>query len=183
MLTLKKLLTAEEFAQLPGHEDAELIDGHVIPARLSSPALGMITLELGMRIGNWLEQNKLGIAGVEGGFILRRNPDRTRGPDAWFIRTERVPEVQPEGFWEIAPDMIAEIISSSDTLDAIKEKLEDYFAAGTQLAWLIYPRFKQVEAHTPDGTMRIFRVDDVLEAKNLMPGFQCAVNELFEEQP
>ncbi len=180
MLTLKKLLTAEEFAQLPGHEDAELIDGEVIQTVPPSPSHGMIAIELGMHLKLWIKQTKAGIAGIEGGFILRRNPDRTRGPDAWFIRTERVPEVQPEGFWEIAPDMIAEIISSSDTAEVIKEKLEDYFSAGTQLAWLIYPRFKQVEAHTPDGIMRIFRVDDVLEVKELMPGFQCAVSELFD---
>lgn len=182
MVVATKRLTAEEFAQLPGHEDAELIDGEVIQTVPPSPSHGMIAIELGMHLKLWIKQTKAGIAGIEGGFILRRNPDRTRGPDAWFIRAERVPEVQPEGFWEIAPDMIAEIISSSDTAEVIKEKLEDYFAAGTQLAWLIYPRFKQVEAHTPDGIMRIFRAGDVLEAKDLMPGFQCAVNELFGAQ-
>jgi Uma2 family endonuclease len=180
MLTLKKLLTAEEFAQLPGHEDAELIDGEVTEVMPPNPIHGGIAAEITMHLKLWARQNQAGMVGVEGGFIVRRNPDRVRGPDVWFIQADRVPEPKPEGFWAIAPNLVVEIISSSDTVEVLKEKLEDYFAAGTQLIWLIYPRFKQVEAHTPDGIMRIFRVDDLLEAKELIPGFQCVINELLE---
>jgi Uma2 family endonuclease len=177
MPVAQKLLTAEEFATLPNHEHANLINGEVISVMPPNPLHGMIALKFARILGDWLEQSKAGIAGTDGGFILGRNPDRVRGPDVWFIRSERIPEFS-EGFWEVAPDVVVEIISSSDTADVIKEKLQDYFRAGTQLVWLLYPRFKQVETRTPNGNMQIFEVEDKLES-DLLPGFSCKVSELF----
>lgn len=177
MPVAQKLLTAEEFAHLPDYERAELLNGEVIPTMPPNPIHGMIAAELVSQLKLWIKQTHAGIAGTDGGFILGRNPDRVRGPDVWFIRSERIPNFS-EGFWEIAPDVVAEVISSSDTAEVIKSKLQDYFNAGTQLVWLLYPRFKQVEAHTPDGTMRIFQVEDRLESA-LLSGFSCKVAELF----
>lgn len=174
----QKLLTAEEFYLLPDHEDMELIDGKVVPVMPPNPIHGMISFRLANLLGRWLEQSKAGIAGIDGGFVLGRNPDRVRGPDVWFIKTEQMPDVNAEGFWEIAPDVVAEIISSSDTTNVVKEKLQDYFHAGTKLVWLLYPRFRQVEAHTPDGTMKIFNAEDRLES-NLLPGFSHTVADIF----
>ncbi|MGL4608460.1 MAG: Uma2 family endonuclease [Trueperaceae bacterium] len=177
MTVAQKLLTAEEFYLLPDHEDMELIDGKVNPIMPPNPIHGLIAAELTTQLKLWVKQTNSGIVGTDGGFILGRNPDRVRGPDVWFIRSERVPEFL-ESFWEIAPDMIAEVISYSDTASVVKEKLQDYFGAGTKLVWLLYPRFKQVEAHTPDGTMKIFNADDRLES-NLLPGFSCTVADIF----
>lgn len=177
MPVAQKLLTAEEFYLLPDHEDMELIDGKVNPIMPPNPLHGLIAAELTSQLKTWVKQTGAGIIGTDGGFILGRSPDRVRGPDVWFIRSERVPEFS-ESFWEIAPDMVAEIISASDTASVIKEKLQDYFGAGTRLVWLLYPRFKQVEAHTPDGRMRIFNAEDRLESE-LLSGFSCKVSELF----
>lgn len=178
MTVAQKLLTAEEFYLLPDHEDMELIDGKVNPIMPPNPLHGLIAAELTTQLKIWVKQSNAGIIGSDGGFILGRNPDRVRGPDVWFIRTERMPNLNAEGFWEIAPDVFAEIISSSDTTSVVKEKLQDYFGAGTQLVWLLYPRFKQVEAHTSGGTMKIFNAEDRLES-TLLPGFSCKVAEIF----
>jgi Uma2 family endonuclease len=180
MTIATKLMTAEEFARLPGHERAELIDGEVRFEMPPSPSHGMIAFKLALKLGVWLAQTKAGIAGIEGGFLVQRNPDRVRGPDVWFIRAERAPQTPPEGFWEIAPDFVVEIVSSSDTAEIIKEKLQDHFGVGVRLAWVMYPRFKQVEAHAPDGTMRTFHATDTLEAEDVLPGFRCVVAELLE---
>jgi Uma2 family endonuclease len=91
------LLTAEEFGRLPDHENAELVNGEVSYFMPPNPIHGMIALKFGRLLGEWLEHSKAGIAGTDGGFILGRNPDRVRGPDVWFIRAERVPELS-EGF-------------------------------------------------------------------------------------
>lgn len=171
------LLTAEEFARLPHHKNAELINGEVIHVMPPNPLHGIISLKFAKLLGVWLEESNAGIAGTDGGFILGRDPDRVRGPDVWFIHKDRIPEFS-EGFWEIAPDMVAEIISSSDTADVIKEKLQDYFRAGTKLVLLLYPRLKQVEAYTPDGKMQNFGVEDRLEPP-LLANFSCNVSELF----
>jgi Uma2 family endonuclease len=177
MPVAQKLLTAEEFAHLPDYERAELLNGDVLHTMPSNPIHGLIAAELVSQLKLWIKQTRSGIAGTDGGFILGRNPDRVRGPDVWFIRAQRIPHMS-EGFWEVAPDVIAEIISSSDTAEVIKGKLQDYFQAGTQLVWLVYPRFKQVEAHRPNGTMRIFGIEDRLESE-ILPGFSSNVAELF----
>jgi Uma2 family endonuclease len=171
------LLTAEEFGRLPDHKHAELINGEVIYLMPPNPIHGIISTKLAGQLNLWSERTGAGVVGTDGGFILGRNPDRVRGPDVWFISQDRMPEFS-EGFWEIAPDIVAEIISASDTVNVIKEKLQDYFRAGTKLVLLLYPRHKQVEAYNPDGTMKNFDTEDRLETP-LLPGFSCKVSDLF----
>lgn len=46
-----------------------------------------------------------------GGFVLRRDPDRVRSPDVWFLSHERLKEVAREGFYEGAPGLAVEVVS------------------------------------------------------------------------
>jgi Uma2 family endonuclease len=180
MAVAKKLLTAEEFWLLPEREHAELEDGEVIETVRPGGIHGAIAAAITALLWVWARQAGLGHVGQEAGFILRRNPDRVRGPDVYFVRKDRIPpEGIPEKFWEIAPDLAVEVISPSDTAEVVKGKLEDYFLAGTSLVWLVYPKYKQVEAHTPGGVTRVFREGEVLEAPELLTGFSCKVKDLF----
>jgi Uma2 family endonuclease len=172
-----KLLTAEAFYEL-GLEHAELVEGEIVEFMRRTPEHGEISLNLGSLLRNWNKQNNAGRVGTDGGFIVARNPDKVRGPDVWFVSHARMPE-HTEKFWEVAPDLAAEIISPSDTANVIKGKLSDYFAAGTFLVWLMYPLFKQVEAHSRDGKIMIFSETDTLEAPGVLPSFSCKVADLF----
>jgi len=53
-------------------------------------------------------------------------------------------------------------------------------SAGTSVVWVVYPRSRQIEIHTPDKTIRTLGIDDTLEARNLLPGFQLSVRALLE---
>lgn len=178
MAVAKKLLTAEEFWQMPDHEQYELIDGEPVKIMPTSDEHGEIVIELGTRLRIWCKESQAGRVGTESGFRLRRDPDRLRGPDIFFIKANRLAPFTGK-FYDTYPDFVVEVISESETVKVVKEKLEDYFSAGTQLIWLIYPSLKQVEAHTPEGISRVFREDDTLQA-DLLPGFSCKVGELFE---
>lgn len=179
MSVARAKLTAEEFWAL--HlERAELVNGEVVELVPALPQHGQIPGALVTALNLWLKQSKAGLAGTDGGFILGRNPDRVRGPDVWFLRKENIPAEFPAGFWEVAPDLVAEIVSTSDTAEVIKEKLTDYFAAGTQVVWLVYPRFKEVEVHTSSRTVRILQAEDVLQEPELLPGFTLKIAKLFE---
>lgn len=174
----KKPLTAEEFWQMPEHRDYELIDGEIVQTMPTNGEHSEVVTELLTRLRVWSKETKAGRVGTEAGFLLAREPDRLRGPDIFFIKAERNVTV-PKQFYETFPDLAVEVISNSDTTKVVKEKLEDYFAAGTGLVWLVYPDFKQVEAHTPDGISKIFRENDTLQAE-VLPGFACKVGELLE---
>lgn len=179
MAVAKKHITAEEFYQL--HLDnAELVEGEIIESMPVTPEHGKIAGWLVTFLNLWIIQTRAGQAGTEGGFILGRNPDKVREPDVWFLSKDRNPE-NKEAFWEVAPTLVAEVISPSDTARVIKGKLADYFAAGTQLVWLIYPSYKEVEVHTPAGTMTTFREADTLREPQLLPGFSCKVADLFAD--
>ena len=103
-----------------------------------------------------------------------------RGPDVFYVAPERVPdEGAPEAFWSVAPDLAVEVVSSSETAGDVREKARDYLAAGTPLVWVVYPRTREVVVHTPDGLARTYGADAVLEGFDVLPGFRCAVAELF----
>lgn len=58
------------------------------------------------------------------GFITKRAPDSVRGPDLSYWTKERLKEI-PVGYIEIAPDMLVEVLSPSNTSKQI-HKLQEF---------------------------------------------------------
>lgn len=85
----------------------------------------------------------------------------------------------PEAFWNVAPDLTVEVVSPGEGAGDVCEKVRDYLAAGTQLVWVVYPRTREVVVHTPDGLARTYEDESVLEGFENLPGFRCAVSDLF----
>jgi Uma2 family endonuclease len=140
---------------------------------------GDIALEVGSRLRAWAKAGKHGYTGVEAGYLLDHNPDLLRLPDVSYVQTERIPSSGiPDKHWELAPDLVVEVVSPSETADEVQEKVFDYLLAGTPMVWVIYSRTQQVVVHTPDGLARTLRGEDRLEFAQL-PGFSCTVAELF----
>jgi len=174
-------LTAEEFWRLPGDgKRRELVRGEVVEEMPPGGKHGMVALRLGSRLEAWARSGPGGVVGVESGFVLSRGPDVVRGPEVSYVRAERVPAGGvPEAFWELAPDLVVEVVSPGESADAVREKVRDYFDAGTPLGWLVYPRTREVVVHTPDGLARSHDTGDTLEGYDLLPGFALPVAELF----
>lgn len=102
------------------------------------------------------------------------------GPDVFYVGPDRVPGTGvPEAFWNAAPDLAVEIVSTGEKADEVREKVRDNLAAGARLAWVVYPRTREVVVHTPDGLARASGADATLEGFEALPGFACAVGELF----
>jgi Uma2 family endonuclease len=87
----------------------------------------------------------------------------------------------PEAFWDQAPDLAVAIVSPSETADEVREKVRDFLAAGTPLVWVISPRTREVLIHRPGGVIQALGVADTLEDAAVLPGFQCHVEEIFDE--
>ncbi len=74
------------------------------------------------------------------GYIIRRDPDVVRIPDASFVSRARIPAGGvPRGFWPFAPDLAVEIVSPGDSATELRAKVREYLDAGTRLVWVVWP--------------------------------------------
>jgi Uma2 family endonuclease len=176
------LLTADELFALP--DDGfrhELIRGELQSMTPAGSEHGVITMRLAGRIFSHVESRQLGeVFTAETGFKLSSNPDTVRAPDLAFVRRERIPEGGiPRGFWPGAPDLAAEVVSPGDTYEEVEEKVADWLRAGAELVWIINPRRRTVTIHGRNEAIRILTETDQLTGGAVIPGFTCAIAELF----
>lgn len=158
----------------------ELVRGEVTTSMPPGGAHGGIAATMAILFMSWAKRTSAGYVAAEAGYVLARDPDTVRGPDVSFVRAGRIPATGvPEAFWELAPDLAVEIISRSESADQVREKVRDFLAAGTPLVWTVYPRTREVFAHTPDGLARTFGPQDSLAFPQVLPGFECRVTEIF----
>lgn len=105
------------------------------------------------------------------------SPDQLRRPDLAIYNKEQVEKMRT-GENQVAP-WLAEIISENDKADKINEKLEEYFQAGVQVVWHIYPASKQVYVYTSVEDVTICRGKTVCSGAPAMPDFEVTAEELF----
>ncbi|MBI3466041.1 MAG: Uma2 family endonuclease, partial [Planctomycetes bacterium] len=101
-------------------------------------------------------------------------------PDAAFIRFGRLPGEQlPIGYVRIAPDLAVEVTSPNELAEEVESKIDDYLAAGVRLLWIVNPTRRTVRIHRANGTIGWLREHDTLDGEDVLPGFRCAVRDLF----
>src|SRR5262249_49528516 len=114
------LMTAEDLFQLPDDNyKYELVEGGLIRMLPTGGEHGDVTMNAGFLLKGYVKAHDLGIVcAAETGFILKRNPDTVRAPDASFVAKERIPPGGiPKGYWPLAPDLAVEVISPNDRFD------------------------------------------------------------------
>jgi Uma2 family endonuclease len=176
------LLTAEDLLALP--DDGcrhELVNGEMTTMTPAGSEHGVIALRLATRVGPFVEARGLGeVFTAETGFKIASDPDTVRAPDLAFVRRERIPESGiPTGFWPGAPDLAAEVVSPGDTYEEVEEKVAQWLRAGALLVWVVNPRRRTVAVHGSAERVRILSAADDLLGGDVLPGFRCAVAELF----
>ena len=103
--------------------------------------------DLIIQIGNWNRQYKLGkVFDSSGGFKLSNNA--VRSPDVSWIPISKwnsLSKEQRRKFAPIDPDFVLELMSPTDNLDDVQNKMKEYINCGVRLGWLINPDRRQVE--------------------------------------
>lgn len=100
-----------------------------------------------------------------------------RRPDASFYSGEQLVALA-RGEQPISAFVI-ERISEFDENYKTAGKLREYFEAGVQVVWWVYPPFKTVEVYTSPKTVLIATDDDFVSAAPAVPDFGMKVSELF----
>lgn len=177
-------MTADQFFEYPQPSDgeAELVHGEIRVSPFAGGRHGRIVRNLFVALDRHVEANTLGEVFADGtGYALPHRKDTVRGPDASFVRAGRLPQdTLPEGWIRLAPDLAIEVLSPSERHADLMEKLDDYFAAGTELVWVVDPRRRGVEVHSADRTVRWVGPDAVLDGAPMLPDFRLAVAAIFK---
>ena len=62
----------------------------------------------------------------------------------------------------------------------MRRKIRQYFAAGAQCIWVVYPETREVEVWRESTKPEVvLQETDLLEAPDLLPGFSVRVGVLF----
>ena len=182
--TATTYLSAEEYLLLPEDEPYELVRGELRPVTFGSTTHARIARNAFLLLHAFVASHRLGECFPDNtGFRLTPGGAKrgtVRSPDAAYVRAERVPSLPESGWIPGAPDLAVEVLSPSDTASELQEKLDEYFAAGCAVVWVVDPRRRTVEVHAPDAPVRRLREGDALDGAPVLPEFRCAVAELFE---
>jgi Uma2 family endonuclease len=114
------------------------------------------------------------------GFVLGRDPDVVRAPDAAFVRKERLPGGRPpKGFIEGAPDLAVEVVSPGDTAGEIEAKVAEYLDSGASVVWVVYPEQRRVWVHRSPVEAVVVREDGALTGDPVLPGLSIRVGDIL----
>ncbi len=178
----KTLLRAEEFLDLAdGAKFQELVAGEVIDLAPAGKESARITMRLGQRLAGFVEAHGLGeVLASQGGYLISRDPDTVRAPDVSFISNEALQrEHDPQGFFPGAPDRAVEVVSPSDRMAYVEQKVREYLAAGCKLVWVVLPQTKTIHVHRTPKQIEVLSVGETLTGEPVIPSFSVPVEEIF----
>jgi Uma2 family endonuclease len=120
----------------------------------------------------WIKQSNVGL-GFDSSTGFRLDNGAIRSPDAAFITSERwnaLTAEQKSKFPPICPDFVAEILSESDRLRAVQDKMGEWIDNGCRLAWLI---------DRENQTMSLKEsFNETLSGEEVLPGFELRLSAL-----
>jgi Uma2 family endonuclease len=157
----------------------ELIDS-VLVEKAVSYETAFLALEIGRLLGNFVHPRGLGwVVGADG--FVWVGDRHLRVPDVHFTRRDQLPgqRIPKSGFPAVGPALVVEVFSPGNTLGEMELKRRHFFAAGTELFWVVYPNRQEVEVYTDPETHRILSRDETLDGGDVLPGFAVQVADLF----
>ncbi len=175
--------TDEAFLALPddGHR-YELVNGELVTMGNTGARHGYLSGKLMVLLGSVVYAQKLGIL-FDSGTAFTMKFGNKRSPDLSFMTNASMKPLAsiPIGLIERSPDLAIEILSPSNTVDEIHNKIVEYFESGSQLVWLIHPEEKYVMIYHQPQPDQLKLSGDVLDREALIPGFSLPIDELFSE--
>ncbi len=176
-------MTFEEVAELdPDRDGGELEAGRFVPVTRNTWNHGVIVGNAYAALRTYVRAHPgWSISVGDPGTKLQGNPPTLRGPDVGVIRAERVPSGKGVAGWlEGAPDLAVEVSGDAQGWSELMTKALEYLGAGARMVWLLDPDARRVVVCTPPSSVKVLGPNDALEGGDVLPGFRCAVSELFE---
>ncbi|NER99816.1 MAG: Uma2 family endonuclease [Symploca sp. SIO1B1] len=176
-------LTRKDLEKLQAeHPDyrMELVDGDITIMSPSGYESDEVAAAVTAKIWGWVRPRKLGrVTGSSAGFELP-NSD-VRAPDVSFVLAERMRRTT-RSFAELAPDLMVEVKSPTDSLSALRKKIQGFLSQGTKVGILINPEKHRIEIYRLGEEVMVLGDGDFLTIPDLLPGFEVAVSDLWSPE-
>jgi Uma2 family endonuclease len=158
----------------------ELIDGVLVEKAVNDESAGLASVLVHL-LGIFVVPRKLGWLLGPDGFIRLFGRD-LRAPDVCYVPRQQRPagRLLSEGYSDVAPALAIEVFSPGNTVREMEQKRSEFFAAGTELFWIVYPERQEVEVASHGDAPRTLAREDVLDGGSVLPGFSIRVRDLFD---
>ncbi|HBL12697.1 MAG TPA: hypothetical protein DD379_15110 [Cyanobacteria bacterium UBA11162] len=147
--------------------------GELIIMSPTGSETGNRNFDLIVQLGIWVRQDGTGIGfDSSAGFTLPNGA--TKSSDAAWIKLTQWNNIPPEQrvkFAPICPDFVVELRSPSDTLQPLKDKLQEYIDNGALLGWLIDRKNRKVYIYRPQQEVECLDYPSTLSGEPLLRGF------------
>ncbi|MCS6918849.1 MAG: Uma2 family endonuclease [Fimbriimonadales bacterium] len=174
----KRRYTEQDLLAMPDDgRKYELVNGRiqVVP---TGGRHGKIGYRLARKIGDFAPEY---LEGFDSSTGFRMAGGNIRSPDFSLMETQRLPDGKPPvDFINGAPDLAVEIVSPSENLKDLMQKVFEYFESGAREVWLLFPERKQVHRYTAPLELEVLNENDTLTGGAILPQFEARVGELFE---
>lgn len=176
-----RTITDEELLQLPKDGNKyEVVNGELV----MSPGAGLpherIVMLLGSELVQFVKQRRLGdVFGSNALYVLPSG--NKRGPDISFVAAGRLDDPAiSRVFPQLAPDLVVEIVSPSDSPQRILDKVGEYLEAGVRIVWVIDPQHRRAAVYRAITSVREIGEGEALDGEDVLAGFHCALAELLD---
>jgi Uma2 family endonuclease len=163
----------------------EVVDGQIVENPPMGARESILASYLVALMDPIARSGRLGRVVAETLFWLDRASKLKRRPDVAFVSARRWPMKRPvpgTEAWDVIPDLTVEVISESNSANAVARKIEEYFKAGVSQVWVIYPSTSKIYVYDSPARVRILQLGDELDGGGVIPGFHVALSTLFEPE-
>jgi Uma2 family endonuclease len=142
---------------------------------------GKMNGDLFFQVELWNRQYKLGVTfDSSTGFKLSNGA--TRSPDvSWVenVKWNSLSKQQQRTFAPIEPNFVIELMSPTDDLFELQQKMVEYMNCGVRLGWLINPDNKVVEIYRQERNKEVLDNPSSLSGENVLPNLTISLAEIF----
>ena len=158
----------------------EWVDGTLVEKAMSYEA-SVVALTIARIVGIFVANGRLGLLSGPDGFF--RLASVLRGPDVAFVDRKRLPggKFPAEACPTLVPDFVVEVLSPGNTKAELARKRIEYFAAGTQLVWIVDCAHRSVAVYTSPSDAVVVGQDAVIDGGNVLKGFSSPVADFFAD--
>ena len=159
----------------------EIIEGELYVTNAPSFAHQFAVTTLIRRIGDFVDNDKLGIVLTAPFEIHFSETSRPVQPDVIFIKSENLPPTDSQVFKGI-PDLLVEVLSPSSIRSDRSVKFDLYEKMRVSEYWIVNPKTRSVEVYTLSGSeyalLGEFTGEEMIQSA-LLAGLSIATGNLF----